>query len=362
MDQVIADDLIVQGSIAVGFDAVDGESFGFDTVRLKENNTRLAFDDTSATAGFPANDWCIVANDANSGGASYLAFQDVTADKVPFKVMAGARDNALYVSNTGRIGVGTAAPVLNVHLLSDNTPAIRLEQTADSGFTPQTWDVAGNEANFFVRDLTGGARLPFRIRPGAPTSSIDIAGSGRIGMGTASPLGKLDVRLTSGTALLVTDDGKVGIGTNNPQAVLHVKSTNDTDVLVCENSGNVIINRVLSQTCDVNQKENFSSVDGRSMLEAIDGMPVSIWNYKDDARTNRHVGPTAQDFHAALKLNPDDKHIAPMDLAGAAVAGVKGLNEIRKDQARQIETLRHQNEDLQQRLAALEQRLSALEK
>src|SRR5207237_8729340 len=46
-DDVISDDLIVQGSACVGLDCVNNESFGFDTVRLKENNTRLQFDDTS---------------------------------------------------------------------------------------------------------------------------------------------------------------------------------------------------------------------------------------------------------------------------------------------------------------------------
>ncbi len=50
-DDVIPDDLIVQGSACVGLDCVNGEVFGFDTVRLKENNTRLQFDDTSG-AGF----------------------------------------------------------------------------------------------------------------------------------------------------------------------------------------------------------------------------------------------------------------------------------------------------------------------
>ncbi|MGN6517942.1 MAG: hypothetical protein ACTHK2_00775, partial [Dokdonella sp.] len=47
-DQVIPDDLIVQGSQCVGFDCVDNETFGFDTLRLKENNTRIVFFDTSA--------------------------------------------------------------------------------------------------------------------------------------------------------------------------------------------------------------------------------------------------------------------------------------------------------------------------
>ena len=46
-DQVIPDDLIVQGSACVGLDCVNNESFGFDTIRLKENNTRIKFDDTS---------------------------------------------------------------------------------------------------------------------------------------------------------------------------------------------------------------------------------------------------------------------------------------------------------------------------
>jgi hypothetical protein len=70
---------------------------------------------------------------------------------------------------------------------TSDTPAIRMEQNNSGGFTAQTWDMAGNEANFFVRDVTSGSRLPFRIRPGAPTSSIDISASGNVGVGTASP-------------------------------------------------------------------------------------------------------------------------------------------------------------------------------
>jgi hypothetical protein len=40
--------------------------------------------------------------------------------------------------------------------------------------------VAGNESNFFVRDATNGNTLPFRIRPGAPTSSIDVGADGNV--------------------------------------------------------------------------------------------------------------------------------------------------------------------------------------
>jgi hypothetical protein len=197
-DDVIPDDLIVQGSACVGLDCVNGEVFGFDTIRTKENNTRIQFDDTSA-AGFPLNNWQIRANSSAAGGASFLAFVDQGAagnsetGTILFEVDAGAPANSLKVSSTGRVGLRTATPVLDLQITTGDTPAHRLEQTNASGFTAQTWDIAGNEANFFVRDVTGGSRLPFRIRPGAPTSSVDIAADGRVGIGTASPGKALDI-------------------------------------------------------------------------------------------------------------------------------------------------------------------------
>ena len=191
-DVVTPDDIIVQGSACVGLDCVNGEVFGFDTIRVKENNTRIQFDDTSA-AGFPTNNWQIRANSSAAGGASFLGFVDQGATgnsetgTIVFSTAAGAPANSLFVSSTGRIGLRTGTPVLDVHVATGDTPAHRLEQTGANGFTAQTWDVAGNEANFFVRDVTSGSRLPFRIRPGAPTSSIDINSSGFVGIGTSSP-------------------------------------------------------------------------------------------------------------------------------------------------------------------------------
>lgn len=44
-DNVILDDLIVDGSACIGQDCVNGESFGFDTIRIKENNLRIKAQD-----------------------------------------------------------------------------------------------------------------------------------------------------------------------------------------------------------------------------------------------------------------------------------------------------------------------------
>jgi hypothetical protein len=210
-DQVIPDDLIVQGSICAGLDCVNNEDFGFDTIRVKENNTRIQFDDTSTSAGFPSNNWQIRANDSGSGGANFLGFVDQGATgnsetgTIVFAVTAGASANSLRVGSNSKVGLRTATPVLDVHANTTDTPAIRLEQNNTGGFTAQTWDIAGNEANFFVRDVTSGSRLPFRIRPGAPTSSIDIAANGNVGIGTASPATTLDV--FGNTVLLGSDSG-----------------------------------------------------------------------------------------------------------------------------------------------------------
>src|SRR5438067_1291049 len=217
-DIVTPDDEDIQGSLCVGLDCVNNEVFGFDTIRLKENNTRIQFNDTSTSAGFPTNNWQIRANDSANGGANFLGFVDQGATgtsetgTIVFSVAAGAPANSVKVDSTGRLGLRTATPVLDVHANTSNTPAIRLEQNSGGGFTAQTCDIAGNEANFFVRDVTGGSRLPFRVRPGAPTSSIDISASGNVGVGTASLAAELNVSINQadGTEIRIDNTNAAG--------------------------------------------------------------------------------------------------------------------------------------------------------
>ncbi len=218
-DFVINDDLIVDGSACIGFDCVNGESFGFDTIRVKENNLRIKFDDTSVAASFPRNDWQLTANDSANGGASKFSIDDISGNRTPFTVEANARSHSLYVDDGGRIGNRTSTPSTEIHTIDGDTPTLRLQQDGSSGFAPQTWDVAGNETNFFIRDVTNGSTLPFRIRPAAPTSSIFIDVNGDVGLGTSSPGGSLHVENTSGDDtddFVVTEDGYVGIGTTAP--------------------------------------------------------------------------------------------------------------------------------------------------
>ncbi len=193
-DIVHLDDVIIDFSLCVGTDCVNGESFGFDTVRLKENNLRLHFDDTSSSASFPSNDWRITINDSSNGGDAYFSIDDATAGRQVFRVNAGAPANSLFVDSQGDVGIGVANASTDIHVRSGNTPTLRLEQDGSSGFTAQTFDIAANEANFFVRDVTNGSSLPFRIQPGADENALFVESTGHIGLGTSNPLGRFHIK------------------------------------------------------------------------------------------------------------------------------------------------------------------------
>ena len=135
--QTFITDVIVQGSSCIGIDCTSTESFGFDTLKLKENNLRIKFDDTSSSASFPGNDWQLTANDSSNGGANKFSIDDVTGGKTPFTVLAGAPNNALLINASGHAGFGTNNPVVDLHAVNGNSPTLRLEQDGSSGFTPQ---------------------------------------------------------------------------------------------------------------------------------------------------------------------------------------------------------------------------------
>ncbi len=127
-------DGIIRNSLCVGFDCPASPTFSDSTILMMENNTRIKFGDTSTSAGFANEDWEIEANSSSSGGQSYLGFNDCgsadddggCASDLVFAVEAGARQNALYVESDGDVGFGTSNPVVNLHVVDGNTPALRL--------------------------------------------------------------------------------------------------------------------------------------------------------------------------------------------------------------------------------------------
>ncbi|MGP8240133.1 MAG: tail fiber domain-containing protein [Limisphaerales bacterium] len=126
--------------------------------------------------------------------------------------------------------------------------------------------------------------------------------------------------------------GKLGIGTANPAYPLEMDSGGSAKMTL-DSSGNLecsgtVFSRGIALTSDRNLKENFTTLDGQAVLAKVAALPVSGWHYKSDNQGVLHIGPMAQDFHAAFGLNgTDDKHISVVDEGGVALAAIQGLNQ-----------------------------------
>jgi hypothetical protein len=97
---------------------------------------------------------------------------------------------------------------------------------------------------------------------------------------------------------------------------------------------------------DADLKENFHPVDGQALLEKIDCLPVSEWNYKTQDQSQKHIGPTAQDFQATFGVGSDGKSISTIDPSGIALAAIKELNKKNERLEKENQILRKEMDDL----------------
>ena len=236
---------------------------------------------------------------------------------------AEAQDRTVVDENGRAIGTLPGAPTLAFMANSDAlvTRDVLKENGCDmddcSNFeVRETQDQFSGDA----RTLTGS--LSFQIQAGAPANSINVAPDGNIGIGTDAPRGRLHV---------VARPGEEGAA----------------DIFLLDNNGNLEIGGLLTEASSVLLKEHFVAIDGQEVLDRLARLPITTWNYKTDAPSIRHMGPMAQDFYAAFGLGADDRHLAPLDVNGVALAGVQVLSQ-------QVQALEQQNADLLQRLQALE--------
>ncbi len=340
-DQQIADDLVIKGSLCTGVDCSAGETFGFDTIRMKENNLRIHFIDTSSASSFPTFDWQITINDSLNGGNNYFRIEDITSETHPFTILGGARNDSIYVSTLNRVGFNTSNPLMQLHVVDGNSPTLRLHQDGTSGFTEQVWDIGGNESSFFIRDFTNGNNIPFRIQPSAPNGSLFIANDGDVGLETLTPDGMLDIAHPSDPnnhALIVSPLGYLGVNVDNsflPRGLLDVQTTAgvsrflvQTDGIVGVNTGasgvptglfdiqngsgaslfNVTSAGAVTATGDVCT----NSTSPATCLSTVSSVPTSLkvgtWTIKEYTSadgTNGTGGTAALGFFADAKTEPE---------------------------------------------------------
>ena len=164
--------------------------------------------------------------------------------------------------------------------------------------------------------------------------------------GAASPM-----QIVSGAALSLTGTqlaltgGNVGIGTTTPGYLLVVGSSGSP--AYCDGT-------TWQNGSDRNSKENFAAIKPADVLARVAALPITEWKYKVEPDGTEHLGPMAQDFHAAFGLNgPDDKHIATVDEEGVALAAIQGLNQKLNEKDAEIEALQQSVAELKQLVQTL---------
>lgn len=103
------------------------------------------------------------------------------------------------------------------------------------------------------------------------------------------------------------------------------------------------------------RKEAVTPVDADAILTQLATLPIAEWSYRGE-RSVRHVGPMAQDFHAAFGLGESDKTIHPIDESGITMAAVQALYRRVGELERRNRTLADDNAALGRRLRAVERR------
>jgi len=331
--------------------------------------------------------------------------------------------NQFLIRASGGVGIGTNSPTsaLSVNGSADFSGAVGIGTLPTYGLDVNKQLVVYDNDLSFRRSGSHRWRLTtppagFEILQEYNTSGTDVhqlrfivADSGNVGIGVNNPGMLLDVggrmrmRDGGGSAGLwlntadsfgaggvadiafigVLDPTRIGFYGNDPRGIAPGWGLTFDTV-----TGNVGIGtgttypgsklQVVNATCDGNNwnnssdrnlKENFKAVDPREVLASVAALPISRWNYKNDPDTP-HLGPVAQDFHAAFELGADDRHIATVDADGVAMAAIQGLNEIVAEKDLKITQLQKrlctlENVTIKEQASEIDQlrnRLSALEK
>jgi hypothetical protein len=178
--------------------------------------------------------------------------------------------------------------------------------------------------------------------PASPPPVALPAGDNGLLLGTTGTSGYKWIQSFGGSLSLNPTGNNVGVGNSAPGHLFVVGNT--PSPAYCDGT-------TWQNGSDRNAKEDFTAVKPGEVLEKVSALPITTWKYKTEPEGVRHLGPVAQDFHAAFGLNGvDDTHIATVDEGGVALAAIQGLNE--KVEGR-IQKLESENAELKAELAEL---------
>lgn len=378
----IPPDVIVRSSLGIGFDMVPGNDFGANTFVMRENNTRILFEDsTDPASSFPSKDWRLTANDQATGGFNYFSIDNVTDNLVGLKV----KENGTLVVPTQNalLGIGTDNPATSIHAKFNDTPTLRLEQDASGGYVSQVWDIIGNEQQFAIKNVSNGSILPLVIKSNSPANSLVITNTG-VGIGIVTPAleaklhvnGLLLARKTkidsiyaasSNLPLRIMDRGIVtGFNTTASGQYSSAMGTSVTATGEGElyNSGNVKGLSFIS-TSDRRVKKNIQSFTGA--LDKVLQLQARTYTYNVEEyprfkaeKDKPQIGFIAQEIEEVLPelvtTDGDDEALKSVRYGQLTPVIVEAI----KEQQQQITNLKNQLQAQQQQITKQQQQIDEL--
>jgi hypothetical protein len=108
---------------------------------------------------------------------------------------------------------------------------------------------------------------------------------------------------------------------------LTIEAADGVDPILHSSGAKLTVGGVWTNASDANLKENFQPVDGQQILDKVDALPITEWNYKTEPEETKHIGPTAQDFQQVFGVGSDGHSISTIDPSGIALAAIKELNK-----------------------------------
>jgi hypothetical protein len=150
----------------------------------------------------------------------------------------------------------------------------------------------------------------------------------------------------------------LAVGTGGTLAIGAVTEMNGNSIMH-ENGARLTAGGAWTNSSDRALKENIRAVAAADVLERVAALPVSEWNYKAEDDAVRHIGPMAQDFHAAFQLGDSEKAISTVDASGVALVAIQALKRKSDEQAAALEARDQVIADLQARLERMERLLES---
>ncbi|MCX6295328.1 MAG: tail fiber domain-containing protein, partial [Bacteroidetes bacterium] len=330
-----------------------------------------------------------------STGASNGRFQvwgfGNTSATTAMNIVNSSTTSMFMVRDDGVVGISSTSPFTNAKLdvvgsnaATDGLNGVYVDIQNSSNATNNTTGIrfTGSSINSYKKvailvPYSGGSwgvsDMMFALNGISSSNVVSTADArmtikgvtGNVGIGTTTPGSKLEVNGNIVNSNPST--GYLALTGDLPGYAVSTYPTVKTSSSTMYFSAGGIYSAYMSSggvwtvVSDRNKKENIKELDLKEILNKIDQLPITQWNYIFEKDSVQHIGPMAQDFHALFGLNgSSDKMISTTDPAGVALAGVKALSVNAKELQQTIENLKAENAEIKKQLEAQQKQIQLL--